>query len=531
MSDEEVEAVPRSASAVRSAVEIRNLSKSFPGTLALAAFDLEVMPGEVHVLVGANGSGKSTLIKVLSGFHQPDGGGEVLIDGEPMTFGSGEAAYRRGCRFVHQDLGLIASMSVLDNLHMGSFPTRAATIRGRAMRSSARAMLEQVGLDVDPAVHVSELRAAQRTGVALARAVRSDPSHPPRLLVLDEPTASLPSDEVDHLLAMVRAAASQGVAVLFVTHHLDEVFRIADSVTVLRDGRIVGRSPIEKVERRALLALLAGGEVEDVHRESGSAPMQGGSACLVVEELWAGPIRGISFSVAPGEIVGLAGLTGSGRETVLSSIFGAESRQRGTVTIAGTSVPARRPDLAMAAGAGHLPGERNTLSGIMSLSARENMSLSLLKPFWSKLRLHKKSETRAAATWFAELDVRPAEAVEMELIRFSGGNQQKVLFAKWMRRRPAVFLLDEPTQGVDVGAKAELHRQLLASAGAGTAVVVSSTDTEELVSLCSRVLVFRHGKFSDELTGSRITVGEITKSVMSEVAPAQGVTRGLRGQQ
>jgi ribose transport system ATP-binding protein len=519
--EEEAQAVPRDSSPVRPAVEIANLSKSFPGTLALAAFDLEITPGEVHVLVGANGSGKSTLIKVLSGFHTPDRGGEVLINGQSLSFGSSEQSYRLGCRFVHQDLGLVATLSVSDNLHLGSFPTRVGTISTRAMRKSAREMLEQVGLEVEPGTLVSELRAAQRTGVALARAVRSDQAHPPRLLVLDEPTATLPSDEVDHLLSMVRAAASRGVAVLFVTHHLDEVFRIGDFVTVLRDGRIVGRSPIDKLERRALVTLLAGGDLDDVHREPDDAPTEDGPAALVVDDLWAGPIRGISFSVAPGEIVGVAGLTGSGRETALSAIFGAESRQIGAITVVGTRVPPRRPDLAMAAGAGLLPGERKTLSGIMSLSARENMSLTSLKPFWSRLQLNKKRETREVSTWFEELDVRPAGALEMELIRFSGGNQQKVLFAKWMRRRPAVFLLDEPTQGVDVGAKAELHRQLLASAAAGMAVVVSSTDTEELVALCSRVLVLRNGTISEELRGSRITVGDITKSVMSDAAPVQ----------
>jgi ribose transport system ATP-binding protein len=519
----EVEAVPRSESAVRPAVRIRNLSKSFPGTLALAAFDLEIMPGEVHVLVGANGSGKSTLIKVLSGFHTPDPDGEVLIDGEPMPFGSGEHSYRLGCRFVHQDLGLIATMSVQDNLHLGGFPTRAATIRPRQMTSSAQAMLTQVGLELDPGMQVCDLGAAQRTGVALARAVRTDRAHPPKLLVLDEPTATLPSDEVDHLLGMLRAAASRVVAVLFVTHHLDEVFRIADSVTVLRDGRIVGRSPIEKVERRALVELLAGGDIEDVHRDPEAVATSAPEPALVVDDLWAGTIRGMSFSVAPGEVVGIAGLTGSGRESVLSAIFGAQSRSRGTVTIGGTSVPARRPDLAMAAGAGLLPGERKTLSGIMSLSARENISVASLAPFWSKLRLNKKKEMHEASTWFEELNVRPEGAIDMELIRFSGGNQQKILFAKWIRLRPTVFLLDEPTQGVDIGAKAELHRQLLAAAATGTAVVISSTDTDELVSMCSRVLVLRNGTLTDELTGSRITVGEITKSVMSEPMAAQGV--------
>src|ERR1700712_2327333 len=211
MTNEDLVAAPRNHPAVQPAVEIRNLSKSFPGTLALAAFDLQIDPGEVHVLVGANGSGKSTLIKVLSGFHVPDPGGDVEIGGVSLPFGAGEHSYRLGCRFVHQDLGLVDSLSVLDNLHLGSFPTRYGTIRGREMKRSSIQMLAQVGLDLDPNTLVADLGASQRTGVALARAVRADEAFPPRLLVLDEPTATLPADEVDHLLTMVRVAAARGV--------------------------------------------------------------------------------------------------------------------------------------------------------------------------------------------------------------------------------------------------------------------------------------------------------------------------------
>jgi ribose transport system ATP-binding protein len=499
-------------------VEMRNLSKSFSGTLALASLDLAIAPGEVHVLVGANGSGKSTLIKVLSGFHSPDDG-EVLIGGQRLPFGSADHSYRLGCRFVHQDLGLVGSMSVLDNLHLGNFPTRLGTVRGSQMKAAARDMLEGAGLDLDPSVRVEELGAAHQTGVALARAMRADAAHPARLLVLDEPTATMPSDEVNYLLASIRATASRGVAVLFVTHHLDEVFRIADAVTVLRDGVVVGRSPIAKAERAALVKLLAGEEIESASADAASPHAPGDAAALEVTGLWAGPLRGISFSVAPGEVVGVAGLTGSGRETALSAIFGAQARDKGTVRIGGKPVPARRPDLAMSAGAGLLPGDRKAKGGIMSLSARENISLSSLKPFWTMGRLSRKRESAETSKWFAELNVRPAGAAGMQLMRFSGGNQQKILFAKWMRRRPAVLLLEEPTQGVDVSAKAELHRQLISAARDGMSVVVSSTDIDELVTLCSRVLVLRSGRISEELTGTRVVASEITRSVMSE-APA-----------
>jgi ribose transport system ATP-binding protein len=515
MSHETVPAAAQDESAPSPAVEIRNLCKSFSGTLALASFGLAIAPGEVHVLVGANGSGKSTLIKVLSGFHSPDEG-EVLIGGRRLPFGSADHSYRLGCRFVHQDLGLVGSMSVLDNLHLGNFPTRLGTVRGSQMKAAARGMLDHVGLDLDPSVRVAELGAAHQTGVALARAMRPDAAHPARVLVLDEPTATMPSDEVNELLASIRATASRGVAVLFVTHHLDEVFRIADAVTVLRDGAVVGRSPIAKADRATLVKLLAGEEIEPVSAAAADSPPPGGAVALEVKGLWVGPLRGISFSVAPGEVVGVAGLTGSGRESVLSAIFGAETRDKGSVRIGGRPIPARRPDLAMSAGAGLLPGDRKAKGGIMSLSARENISLSSLKPFWTKGRLSRKRESAETAKWFAALNVRPAEAAGMELMRFSGGNQQKILFAKWMRRRPVVLLLEEPTQGVDVSAKAELHRQLIEAARNGISVVVSSTDIDELVTLCSRVLVLRNGRISVQLTGTRVVASEITRSVMSE---------------
>jgi ribose transport system ATP-binding protein len=520
MSDEAVTAGSQGEHAARPVVEISSLSKSYGGTVALASFDLAIVPGEVHVLVGANGSGKSTLIKVLSGFHSPDEG-NVLIGGHPLPFGHGGHSYRLGCRFVHQDLGLVGSLSVQDNLYLGNFPTRLATICSSRMKAAARDMLEHVGLDLDPAVCVEELGAAQRTGVALARAMRTDAGHPARLLVLDEPTATMPSDEVNYLLALIRAAASRGVAVLFVTHHLDEVFRIADAVTVLRDGRVVGRGPIAAVQRPALVKMLAGNEVEPVSGDVATSLVNAGAAALDVTGLWAGPLRGISLSVAPGEVIGLAGLTGSGRETALSAIFGAEVRDKGSVRIGGRLIPARRPDLAMAAGAGLLPGDRKALGGIMSLSARENLSLSSLKPFWARGRLSRSRESAEALSWFAELNVRPAKAIDMELTRFSGGNQQKVLFAKWMRRRPAVLLLEDPTQGVDVSAKVDLHRHLIKAAQDGMAIVVSSTDIDELVTLCSRVLVLRNGRISKQLTGARVVASEITKSIMSEVPAGQ----------
>jgi ribose transport system ATP-binding protein len=498
------------------AVEVRRLSKSFGPSLVLADFELSIEPGKIHALLGANGSGKSTLIKIISGFHHPDSGGEVLIGGTQLDFGSPPESYRLGGRFLHQDRGLIPQLSVLDNLYLGGgYPTRAVTIRPRSAAKVARQMLAQVGLDIDPGMKLADLRAAERTGVALARAVRPDPLHPSRLLVLDEPTATLPVDEVDHLHAMVRATAANDVAVLFVTHHLDEIFRLADSVTVLRDGRIVGSFAVADVQRSELVELITAGELRELEPETKSKARAGGEPALVVEDLRGAQLEGVSFSAMPGEIVGIAGITGSGREILLGSIFGARRYEGGTVSVQGQPLPAGRPAAALAKGAAFLPGDHRLTGGIMSLTARENITLTNLKPFWSGLTIRRRREMAEAAHWFAKVDVRPADGIENLLSTFSGGNQQKILFAKWMRLNPAVFLLDEPTEGVDVGAKRDLHLQLMAAAQAGMTVVLSSTDAEELEAICTRILVMREGCIVDELTGRRITSSEITRSVMS----------------
>jgi ribose transport system ATP-binding protein len=518
------------------AIEIRQLSKSFGPSRVLTDFELSIEPGEIHALLGANGSGKSTLIKVISGYHTPDRGGEVLIGGAPLDFGSPPGSYRLGGRFLHQDRGLIPELSVLDNLFLGGgYPTRAVTIRPRRAAKIARQMLAQVGLDVDPATKLADLRAAERTGVALARAVRPDPAHPPRLLVLDEPTATLPVDEVDHLHAMVRATAANNVAVLFVTHHLDEIFRLAHTVTVLRDGRVVRSCAVAEVQRSELVDLITGGELKELEQEARPEVRAGGEPPLAVDDLWAPQLRGVSLSVMPGEILGIAGLTGSGRDTLLGTIFGARRYLQGTVRLQGRALPTGRPDLALAAGAAFLPGDQRLSSGIMSMTARENITITNLAPFWSGLAVRQRGERAEAAEWFAKVDVRPRDGIENLLSTFSGGNQQKILFAKWMRRNPAVFLLDEPTEGVDVGAKRDLHLQLMAAAKAGMTVVLSSTDVEELEAICTRILVMRDGRVAAELTGQRINSGEITRAVMSGVqgrgqrqAPAPPVAQSIQ---
>lgn len=508
---------------VAPALHIDGVAKSFHGRTVLHPFELRIAPGEIHALLGQNGSGKSTLIKVLSGFHQPDSGGTVLVAGQPLPPGSAESAHRLGLRFVHQDLGLVDASSIVDNLLFGhGFPTRFGTVRAAAARRRCAAALHAVGLDLDPGVPVAALTPAQRTGVAVARAMFASDERA-RVLVLDEPTATLPAEEVDHLHGTLRRAAGQGVAILYVTHFLDEVYRLADAVSVLRDGYLVTTSAVEEIERPKLVHHLVGGELEGVRREA-RRPAPGHGASFVVRDLRAGRIRGVDLGAASGEILGVYGLTGSGRESLLAAVFGATTRESGHVLLAGREIRPS-PGGSIAAGIGYLPPDRKVSGGCLALPAAENLTLPSLRTFWARGWLSKRGESAEVRDWFGRLQVRPGDGIRLPLSSFSGGNQQKVLLGKWLRLEPKVLLLDEPTQGVDVGAKAELHRQILKAAESGAVVVVSSTDVEELATLCDRVLVMRDGVVAEDLCGDDVTEREINRSSHQAVTSSSGTER------
>ena len=509
-------------------LEVEGMSKTFTRTKALSGVSMTIDAGEVHALLGQNGSGKSTLIKILSGYHQPDLGGGVRVQGQELPFQSPVGSYRLGCRFVQQDLGLVPTLSVLDNMSLGSgFPTALGTIREKASYRQAKDDLAKLNLDIDPKALVSTLSASERSGVAIARALREDPEYPACLLVLDEPTAALPVDEVDNLLDRVSAMAATGVGVLYVTHHLGEVFRVAHKVSVFRDGKVVGAGPVSEFDHAKIVTLLAGEELiaeetEARRQKAARAAARGHDTVFEINHLRAGALAGVSLKAERGEIVGIAGLAGSGRDTVLGAAFGALPRTSGDVTVAGQAVPASRPDVAIGQGVAYVAPDRKIGGGVMTMSARENLTLPDLKPFWKGGVLRRRTERGRTKEWFERLSVRPAGAQEEPLSTFSGGNQQKILFGKWLSTQPTVFLLDEPTQGVDVGAKADLHRELVTAAEAGAAVLVSSSDLEELADLCDRVLVIVDGKISSVLEGSSLTEGAITRSFMPLAAEPVG---------
>ena len=475
-------------------VELGGLSKTFPGTRALIDVDLDVEPGEIHALVGQNGSGKSTLIKLLAGFHVPDPGAWARVRGEPYELGDAKAAHDGGLRFVHQDLGLVPSLDAVDNIALGfGYHTgRLTRIRWRRQLSATRQAIESIGYHIDVRRPTGRLQPIERTAIAIARALQGLDGHV-SLLVLDEPTATMPQPETERLFQIVRRVRNRGIGVLYVSHHLDEVFAIADRVTVLRDGRKVATLPVAGLSKRTLVELMTGGVVDDA---TPTATRSDAEPVLQVTGLGGREVEAVDLTVHRGEVVGVAGITGSGREEVCPLIFGGQ-RRRGEVRIGDTVLDAMRPDRAVALGVGFVPADRHRDGLVLLLNVRENLTLTDLRRFRGPFGLRQRGERREADRSIKRFGVKTSTA-EASTASLSGGNQQKIVIGRWLRVQPRVLLLDEPTQGVDVAAKAEVHRLIDRAAGDGTAVLVCSSDEDELERLCDRVVVLRHGRVGAE---------------------------------
>jgi ribose transport system ATP-binding protein len=475
-------------------LRVSGLSKTFPGLRALCDVDFAVRPGEIVALVGQNGSGKSTLVKILTGIHHADPG--ARIDGPVHDDGG-------ALHVIHQDLGLIPQLNTVENLDLGRhYGARGALpTRPRQETEHARDLLQQFDAAFDVTVPVGGLTPAERTIVAIARALDGW-ERPEGLLILDEPTAALHSDEVGRLFTAVRRAAARGAGVIFVSHRLDEVMDLADRVLVLRDGRVVADTPVSELDHEELVRLIVGEALEDAAPRDQRA---GGGRALHVRGLRGGTVRDLQLDVRAGEVVGVSGILGSGREHVAPLLFGALRRAEGEVDVAGVALPSADPRTAIAAGVAYVPADRHADGAVMTMRVRENMTLPNLRRLRRRLgSLDASEERRDVQGWVDRIGLRPAEP-ERSLELFSGGNQQKVVLAKWLRNEPRLLLLDEPTQGVDVGAKAAIYELVHDAAARGAAVLAASSDTAELASLCDRVVVMCDGYASAELTGRDLT--------------------------
>jgi ribose transport system ATP-binding protein len=504
-------------------LSLQGISKTFPGTTALDRISLDIRPAEVHALVGQNGSGKSTLIKILAGFHQPDAGGTVTVRGASLAHGDPTASHAAGLRFVHQDLGLVMTESATDNLALGSsYATgRAGSIKWGEQYRAAAELMRGLGHDIDLRAPVHRLSAVERTAVAIARALRPS-SSPIAVLVLDEPTATMPAHDVDMLYDLVRRVRDGGASVLYVSHHLEEIFALADRVTVLRDGRLIATTPVADTTPHDLASQMAGGHV-DVGQRATRAP---GEPVLELCGVSSRVLRDLDLTVRAGEIVGLAGVDGSGRDEISAAVFGGVPRT-GVVRVAQRVIPPDRPDIAVENGIGFVPADRAAHGLIMDMSVRENMTLPRLRDFLSTLILRSGRERSDVQEWGRRLGLA-SPSTEVSVTALSGGNQQKVVLGKWLRTDPKALLLDEPTQGVDVAAKADVHRLIDQAADEGAAVLVASSDETELVRLCSRVVVLNRGRACAELTGAAITRAAITRASLGITEEAEEAGKGVK---
>ncbi|WP_394350127.1 sugar ABC transporter ATP-binding protein [Streptomonospora sp. PA3] len=474
------------------------VSKSFGTVHALQDVSLELRGGEIHGLCGENGAGKSTLVKTIAGVHRPDAG-HVEAEGRATAFSAPADAQRAGVAVIYQEPTLFPDLSVAENIFMGRQPlARGRRIDRRAMREAAEGLFARLGVRIDPDRPARGLSIADQQLVEIAKAMSFDA----RVLVMDEPTAALSGVEVERLFAVARSLRGDGAAVLFISHRFDEIFALCDRITVMRDGRHISTDPVAELTAGDLVRRMVGREVATLFPKQDVAP---GETVLEVEGLHrAGVFADVGLSVRAGEIVALAGLVGAGRSEVVRAVFGVDRYDSGTVRVSGRRLPPGRPSAAMAAGVALVPEDRRQQGLVMEMSIERNATLTRR---WSLSRLgllRRRDEERAAAEWARRLQLK-AGRLSDAVTTLSGGNQQKVVLAKWLATEPRLLIVDEPTRGIDVGTKAEVHRLLSELAGQGIAVLMVSSELPEVLGMADRVLVMHEGRISAELSRDEAT--------------------------
>jgi ribose transport system ATP-binding protein len=501
-----------------SRLEVRGISKTFGEQLALADVSMKFRAGSVTAVLGHNGSGKSTMIKILAGYYRPDPGGEVLMNGEPVPLPIDPVtAHARGLRFVHQDLGLVGPLTIADNFAFASqfdAQTVLGPIRSKRDRQRVRRVLERLSIDVSPNMTVDSLDTTTTTMVAIARAVQDDTqvtdAEGGLVLVLDEPTAALPLEEVDRVLLLARRIADEGGSVIYVTHRIDEVLRLADSLIVLRDGRCGPAQDVAGLNADAIVELVAGGEMPpptapkvSVGGTAGPKPRTDG-ALLELEDVSALRLRGVSLTVGRGEIVGIGGLMGCGRSELARVVAGAQGFADGAIRMDGAEYAPKSSAEAINRGVSYVPQDRRGMGCIPGMTLQENLSLGTLKEFsrYGWLRLGR--ERAAAMQTIKRFNILPPEPGRL-MANLSGGNQQKAVIAKALSVEPKLLMLDDPMQGVDVATKREIAKLLQELASEGLGILIGSTDTEDFVDLCDRVIVLSRGRVAGELGAEEIS--------------------------
>jgi len=511
---------------------VRHLSKRFAGVAALDDVSLEIMPREVHGLVGENGSGKSTLIKILAGYHAPDTG-ELSVHGEPIALPLRPGQFRSlGLEFVHQDLGLVPTLSVVENMWLGELttPERRLYLSWREARENTRKVFDRYGVEINPSALVEDLRPIDRAMLAIIRAVeamttsRSGSKQRAGLLILDEPTVYLPGTATGQLFGLVRMIVEQGSSVVLVSHDVAEVRDATDRITVLRDGKRVATVATAVTSEQQLVEMIIGRQPQFFHHshESDTAsPSPQSDRQITVQGLTGGRVKELSLELHGAEVLGVTGLVGSGFEELPYLLVGALPAQQGTLVMGGDrhALRSMTPRAALRAGMALIPADRQRDASLPTLSVEENMMLQVYDKYYARLRL-KRSQMRAdCIALMQEFDVRPLDPT-MAYSGLSGGNQQKALLAKWLQTDPRFLLLHEPTQGVDVGARQQILAVIRKAADRGTAVICASADYEPLAQLCDRVVVIGRGRATTILTGADVTKEHIASACYASVPVA-----------
>ena len=505
--------VPADVASAVAVLELRHAEKSFGPVKALLDGSVELRAGEVHALLGENGAGKSTLVKILAGVHQPDSG-QLRVNGEEITLHGPSAAKAAGIAVIYQEPMLFPDLSVAENIYMGRQPVRAGRRIDRgAMNRDATEIFAQLGVVLDPARPARGLSVADQQIVEIAKALSLNA----RVLIMDEPTAALSSVEVERLFRVIAALRGRGAAIMFISHRLDEVFAICQQVTIMRDGKFVLTAPTGELDVDTIIRAMIGRDLGEMYQKTGTVP---GEVVLAVDQLVRENVfYDVSFNVRRGEVVALAGLVGAGRTEVARAVFGIDRRTSGSVRLLGEALPNGQPAAAMAAGIAFVPEDRRQQGLVMDLAIDHNVALASLRRLSKGGVIFRSAERRLAVSWAERLHLKYGRMRDT-VSTLSGGNQQKVVLGKWLARSPSLLIIDEPTRGIDVGTKAEVHRIIDELAAEGMAVLMISSELPEVLGVADRILVLHEGRLTGEFTRANATEDKIMRAATGQVAKA-----------
>ena len=475
-------------------LELSHISKTFPGAKVLHDIEMRVKPGEVRALMGENGAGKSTLIKILGGIYTMDAGGQIKIDGKNVEIRNVEDARRYGISIIHQEISLAENMTVYDNLFMGRevMGPGKLFLSDRAMIKAAQETVDSMGIDVDVRTRVRDLSIAKQQMVEISRALMFN-AH---LIVMDEPTSSLTEIEIEQLFQQIDKLKKSGIAVIYISHRMEEIFRVSDSVTVLRDGHLIGTRPTQELTQDDLITMMVGRQLSEIYGDGAQHAI--GEVVLEVRNFRNSRLNDISFKLHKGEVLGFSGLVGAGRSELARAIFGIDKLEAGELFLNGKPVKIHHPADAIRYGIGFVPENRKLEGLFLSNTIKYNITLPILEKFMGFIGVNNKREMSIVDRFVHELSIKMT-GVDQQTVLLSGGNQQKVVVSKWLSTEPQILILDEPTRGIDVGAKAEIYHLILELAKQGVAVMMISSEMEEIINLSDRIIVLHEGTMTGEI--------------------------------